>query len=526
MLARTPFDVLPRIRARMLGDGDIERAARQLATYREGDKLAEILDDYSKLIEDYKRLKSDYEEERDARERYKQQAKGGERNPFVVVLIDGDGYVFHQNFAAMGPMADEGGSNACKRLNDCIRASLERKGLGHCQIIVRIYANVTGLSKTMARTGLAGKEKRSLATFIAGFNRSYGLTDFVDAGELKENADFKLRALLGLYADNSQCKHVFFGACHDVGYISDLTPYRGNRGKFTLITAPGTKFHDEFAKLGMSIEELPDVFRATPLDEGVAHRLDSTTALPTRGAPLAAKSSNAQPHSRRHVPDEQQASSSVCRFYPIGKCKYGQSCKNAHVGPVGGGDAAINGPEPGAKPFKAPPLDRFSKMGLPRRQNVPEGHLPVNAKQFRLDPYIPLVSPDTMSALKTRIDQRRVCNNFHLNAFCPAGDSCEYDHSPLDDEAKQALEFIARSNPCHRRGACRVPHCFSGHICQVSDCIRRGGKAFCKLPMTAHLEDLTLHEYVPDSANNRHDMSPSNESGVNLSYSEEEEDHF
>jgi hypothetical protein len=36
-------------------------------------------------MEDFKRLKSDYEEERDSRERYKQLAKGQERNPFVLV---------------------------------------------------------------------------------------------------------------------------------------------------------------------------------------------------------------------------------------------------------------------------------------------------------------------------------------------------------------------------------------------------------------------------------------------------------
>ncbi|KAH7112668.1 hypothetical protein EDB81DRAFT_827043 [Dactylonectria macrodidyma] len=82
--------------------------------------------------------------------------------------------------------------------------------------MVRVYANLVGLSKHLNKNGLCGAEKRSLSSFTAGFNRSYGLTDFVDAGELKENADHKMKAMLRLYAENTQCKHIYFAACHDV----------------------------------------------------------------------------------------------------------------------------------------------------------------------------------------------------------------------------------------------------------------------------------------------------------------------
>jgi hypothetical protein len=48
---------------------------------------------YDALLEAYRRLRSDFEEEREARERYKKLARGQEKNPFVLVLVDLDGYI-------------------------------------------------------------------------------------------------------------------------------------------------------------------------------------------------------------------------------------------------------------------------------------------------------------------------------------------------------------------------------------------------------------------------------------------------
>lgn len=143
--------------------------------------LAEVLEKYGTLIQDYKRLKSDYEEERDARERYKQMARGQERNPFVLVLVDGDGYVFDDDFVSNGA---EGGQRAAHLLNDAIITSLRTRGLENCRIMVRVYTNLVGLSKVLSKLKLCGAEKRSLAPFAANFTRSNELFDFVDAGEL------------------------------------------------------------------------------------------------------------------------------------------------------------------------------------------------------------------------------------------------------------------------------------------------------------------------------------------------------
>lgn len=66
--------------------------------------------------------------------------------------------------------------------------------------MIRIYVNLQGLSKALARLGLAGNEARSFAGFAASFTRSQDLADFIDAGDKKEGADHKIRGMLVLYA--------------------------------------------------------------------------------------------------------------------------------------------------------------------------------------------------------------------------------------------------------------------------------------------------------------------------------------
>lgn len=63
--------------------------------------------------------------------------------------------------------------------------------------MVRIYANVLGLSKSLARSGIVGQEARSLSPFTASFTRAQDLFDFVDAGDKKEGADYKIRGTSG-----------------------------------------------------------------------------------------------------------------------------------------------------------------------------------------------------------------------------------------------------------------------------------------------------------------------------------------
>lgn len=68
-----------------------------------------------------------------------------------------------------------------------------------------------------------------------------------------------------LFVDNPQCKHIFFGGCHDEDYMSMLAPYRNETNRITLIKA--AKTNPEFEGLGLSLKELPSVFMSTSIEE-------------------------------------------------------------------------------------------------------------------------------------------------------------------------------------------------------------------------------------------------------------------
>ena len=114
----------------MLGDKEIEAASSQLAAYRKDGTLNDILARYETLLGDYKRLKSDYEEEREARERWKQQARGQERNPFVLVLVDADGYIFDDDCNLTRPILPHPQLSSLLTLasSDCCRPRRRRSG--------------------------------------------------------------------------------------------------------------------------------------------------------------------------------------------------------------------------------------------------------------------------------------------------------------------------------------------------------------------------------------------------------------
>ncbi|KAJ4209635.1 hypothetical protein NW759_013282 [Fusarium solani] len=366
--------------------------------------------------------------------------------------------------------------------------------------MVRVYANLVGLSKSLCKNGLCGAEKRSLSSFVAGFNRSYGLADFIDAGELKENADFKLKAILRLYADNAQCKHIYFAACHDVGYVSDLTPYRGNQDRFTLIRTPSLLFHKEFEKLGINIEELHGVFRQTPL--------------------TYAASSQSKPNNS--------------------STKLNLASKNLSNGGTASNDGNANStPSPpsigdGSKPDRnlnsdwrggsSNSLSKANIESLPKREDIPEGFVAINHVDDRLDALLPTPSADSIKRLKALSAEKRFCNNKQLFDACD-NDDCEYEHNPIAEELKPALECLARSVPCSRRGGCRKANCVYGHVCQKADCHHRGGKGYCRFPSKVCLGEYSVSNYVP--ANDSPMLPPSMDSedarnaengGTNLLY--------
>ncbi|GAB1727104.1 hypothetical protein NU195Hw_g8022t1 [Hortaea werneckii] len=527
----------------MFSEQQLQQSAGHLADFRHNDirhqeSLAALLDDYAVLIDQYNRLRSDYEEERDARERYKQMSRGQERDPFVLVLVDGDGYVFNDDFVSRGA---EGGSKAAQLLKDNINRSLRWKGLEGCQIMVRVYANLVGLSKALAKEGLAGKEKRSLANFAASFTQSNDLFDYVDAGESENSASFKIRAMFRQSVNNSQCKHIFFAGCHDTGYISELAPYSSERERITLVGS-GT-FHHEFVKIGPRIENFPMLFRPTSLKgDPTPQKSTIEEVVP----PLTKSTPTAQP--AKNASNGEGETTKVCGFFKKGKCKNGKNCRFLHPqDPSNGSTENTNGnpnaskvereessnqktstpfhlsnlnqtdndfmnghapspahqtgtpvPQPAHAKSQDPLQNLFDfATGLPQPSSVPVGKVPVNKAGDRLDTYIDPPSPYDLEQFKHRTKTQKLCNDHHLTGLCPRGpDSCPFDHAPISDGVCNALKQVAYGVPCPRKSGCRRPVCQKGHCCQRTDCRHRGGKFPCKIPRGLHSVDMNLAGFV------------------------------
>ena len=90
-----------------------------------------------------------------------------------------------------------GGERAARDLRQSILDHLKDKSFYQhdYKILVRLYANVHGLSKTYTDARIISNSKVFL-DFVQAFNKSHDLVEIVDAGNDKEAADSKIKGLL------------------------------------------------------------------------------------------------------------------------------------------------------------------------------------------------------------------------------------------------------------------------------------------------------------------------------------------
>lgn len=110
------------------------------------------------------------------------------REKRVVVLIDGDGAIFLPSLIAEGK---KGGHEAASRLTESIKAYLDPHQF---QLHVYVFHNRRGLIATLKRCGY-GDAAIMFDDFVAGFNQAAERFAMIDAGELKEGSDHKMRGM-------------------------------------------------------------------------------------------------------------------------------------------------------------------------------------------------------------------------------------------------------------------------------------------------------------------------------------------
>lgn len=106
---------------------------------------------------------------------------------FVVVLIDGDGAKFRDEFLRD---QEQGAAKAAWKLKEAVKEA----GLVHdIPILVRVYANVGDLARSLRMSNVIEYDD-SLRIFAEQFTNTYADFDFINVGKGKENADSKIRS--------------------------------------------------------------------------------------------------------------------------------------------------------------------------------------------------------------------------------------------------------------------------------------------------------------------------------------------
>lgn len=116
-----------------------------------------------------------------------------DREPFVVVLLDGEGIIFKDEYLQQG---EEGGRSAAKQLEAGLRSYLSKNlpSINEPKLLTKIYLNVRGFGELCSRSGLIS-DAAAIHDFIRGFNETMSFSEIIDIGSDKNKAYNKIEGL-------------------------------------------------------------------------------------------------------------------------------------------------------------------------------------------------------------------------------------------------------------------------------------------------------------------------------------------
>ncbi|KAI7626381.1 hypothetical protein KC319_g17542 [Hortaea werneckii] len=183
------------------------------------------------------------------------------RNPFILVLIDGDGILFNTDFLAQG---EKGGKRAAAFLYQAIRTWALREIIempDDFRIAAKVYANVKGLAETCAKAGLVSNIAH-FESFAHGFSSGNDPFEFVDVGQRDSRATGKIAENLKLHLYDYHCRQIIFGCSQDYEYARLFGQYALDREALSRVTLlEAIPLANELKQLEFKTTKLPGVFR-------------------------------------------------------------------------------------------------------------------------------------------------------------------------------------------------------------------------------------------------------------------------
>ncbi|KAH8696668.1 CCCH zinc finger protein [Talaromyces proteolyticus] len=377
-----------------------------------------------------------------------------DREPYIIVLLDGDGMIFHDQYLRNG---EQGGKDAANQLASALNHYVSRNlpNVTSPKLVTRVYANVSGLGNACYHAGIVDKPS-VIDDFVRGFNESRLLFDFVDVGHGKDRADDKISETFKLNLYNCHCHQIFLGCSHDNGYARLLEETIADielLGRISLVEGIPFERELESIKNSYRVTQFPDLFRTTKIV--VKTPLKTHTAMlsphPT-GATLTRTSTNTS-SSSSNTPISSSSWASVTALNP--------------------GDVTLQLNKPSSPAPTSEPVVQRNKVGQR-----------IDRMDFKN------LSKDELN----RVKKMKLCNLFFLLGSCP-NTNCYHDHDhKLTRDEKEVLRAVARMTPCHFGMSCEDPKCIYGHRCPQSEVGKKDCHwgSNCRFEPAQHGIDLTV----------------------------------
>ncbi|KAJ9660725.1 hypothetical protein H2201_006804 [Coniosporium apollinis] len=442
--------------------------------------IEEILFRYEFLSDQLKKECEDLDREReynrqsqrsikDLEDRIRRMKAFMERDPFILVLIDGDGMIFQDNLLQEG---ENGGRKAAHILHTEVSEYIQsiESGLpSDVKIVTRIYATIKGLAETCIRAGIVDKIS-AVEEFVRGFTRGKNLFDFVDVGPGKDRADDKLTETFKLYLYDFHCLHILFGCSHDNGYARLLEEYTTDQGFVSRITLlEGVPFEKELVTLPFMTKKFENLFRSSKINLYGNQSQITPFAPPGLGTtPLYGNPISNQAFPL--LPTKEPSTPTLTTSWAAALAKPGPSPSLTPAAPLKAAAASTLAPTPTT--------------------------ILHNRKGQRIDPAVRNYDKEEVS----RVKRLKMCNVHFLRRDCLFGTACthRHDYKPTATEL-ETLRLVARMAPCDYGSACQDVKCIYGHVCPAPDKKGTKGCIFgetCKFPAELHGVDMEVVRFT------------------------------
>ena len=245
-------------------------------------------------------------------------------------------------------------------------------------------------------------------------------------------------AMIHLFANNVQCKHLILGCCHNSAYATALEIYNCNpitASSITLLKSYETSTY--FEGLLFDRIEFPSIFRSTPYKktDRLVEEVNYLQDVPR------------QPGANNIIPE---------------------AGKTARVDDIEEKNDAISK----WQATTGVPMSNRAAARLPTKHQsgwATEKNILLNIHDERIDYELEEMDRETSKSMLARSVKQQFCAFYHLQGSCTASSAapCTFRHGPrLNNEELRFLKRYWRRRPCLRGSGCRKADCPYGHVCQ------------------------------------------------------------